>query len=182
VVVVSHAGGVSVSPRIVRGDNESKLAGLTAIPINVNPYVINFDMPEPVAGVLRPAAGVYRIVFDTTSSLRAGRYRFRLWINDLKPPRLRLLSRRAGLVTIKISDRGSGVDPSSISASVGTRGLPVAYDPSTGKAVINATALAAGTHELVLSASDYQESKNNENAGGYLPNTAELKVSISIAK
>ena len=182
VVVVSHAGGVSVSPRIVRGDNESKLAGLTALPINVNPYVINFDMPEPVAGVLRPAAGVYLIVFDTTSPLRAGRYRFRLWINDLKPPRLRLLSRRAGLVTIKISDRGSGVDPSSISASVGTRGLPVAYDPSTGKAVINATALAAGTHELVLSASDYQESKNNENAGGYLPNTAELKVSISIAK
>jgi len=182
VVVISHARGVSVSPRIVRGDSESKLAGLTALPINVNPYVDNFDMPEPVAGVLRPAAGAYYVVFDTTSAARAGRYGFRFWVDDVKPPRMRVLSRRSGLLTVEISDRGSGVDPGSISVTAGTRQLPASYDPRTGKTVINARSLGAGTHELVVSASDYQESKNNENASRYLPNTAELKVSIATAK
>jgi hypothetical protein len=179
VIVVSHARGVSVSPRIVRGANESKLAGLTALPINVNPYVGNFDTNEPVAGVLRPAAGVYYVVFDTASTASAGRYRFRYWLDDMKPPRLRLLSRRAGQVTAKITDSGSGVDPSSISAAVGTRQLPVSFD--RGVVTVITKSLGAGKHELVLRASDYQESKNNENASRLLPNTAELKISISSA-
>ncbi len=179
VVVTSHAAGVSVSPRIVRGDNESKLAGLAALPINVNPYVDNYDMPEPVAGVLRPAAGVYYVVFDTASKAHSGRYRFRFWVDDLKPPRIQVLSRRSGLLTLCISDLGSGVDASSISASAGTRRLPVTFDPSTGRTVIDAKSLTAGTHELVVSASDYQESKNDENARRYLGNTSEKKISIA---
>jgi subtilisin family serine protease len=182
VVVVSHDSGVSVSPRIVRGANESKLAGITALPINVNPYLNNFDMPEPVAGVLRPAAGVYYVVFDTTSAASAGRYSFRFWVDDLKPPCMRVLSRQSGLLTVKISDKGSGVDPGSISATAGARELPVDYDPHTGRAVINATSLDRGKHELVVTASDYQETKNDENASRLLPNTSELTVSISIAK
>jgi subtilisin family serine protease len=182
VVVIAHDPGVLVSPRIVRGSNESKLAGITALPINANPYLDSFDTPEPVAGVLRPAAGVYYAVFDTASAAVSGRYRFRFWLDDVKPPRIRVLSRRAGLLTVQISDSGSGVDPSSISASAGKQRFLVTYDPSTGRAVINAKSLASGTHELVVRASDYQETKNNENASRYLPNTAELKVSISIAK
>jgi hypothetical protein len=182
VVVVSHNSGVSVSPRIVRGSNESKLAGITALPINVNPYLNSFDMPEPIAGVLRPAAGIYYIVFDTTSAASAGRYSFRFWVDDLKPPRMRVLSRQSGLLTVKISDKDSGVDPGSISALAGARELPVGYDPHTGRAVINATSLGRGTHELVVTASDYQETKNDENASRLLPNTSKLTVSISIAK
>ena len=182
VVVISHARGVSVSPRIVRGDNENKLAGLTALPIKVNPYLDSFDETEPVAGVLRPAAGTYDIVFDTTSAAKAGRFRFRLWVNDVTPPRLRTLSRRAGLVTVEITDRGSGVDPGSISATVGKRQLALSFDSRTGRAIINTRPLGVGKHTLVVSASDYQESKNDENAGRLLPNTAELNVSISIAK
>ncbi len=182
VVLISKADGVSVSPRIVRGENGSRLAGITALPINVNPYVANFDLPEPVAGVLRPSAGVYYVVFDTTSAGRSGRYRFRFWVNDVKPPRMQLLSRRSGLVTIRISDAGSGVDPRSISATVGTHRLPVSYDARNGEASINANGLRAGKHELLVRASDYQEAKNNENASRYLPNTAETKISISITK
>jgi subtilisin family serine protease len=182
VVVLSHARGVSVSPRIVRGDNESKLAGLTALPINVNPYVDSFDTTEPVAGVLRPAAGVYYVVFDTTSAAKAGRFSFRFWVNDVTPPRLRTLSRRAGLVTVEITDRGSGVDPKSISATVGKRQLELSFDSCTGKAIINAKSLGVGKHTLVLSASDYQESKNNENSSRLLPNTAERNISVSIPK
>ncbi len=182
VIVTSQAHGVSVSPRIVRGNNESKLAGITALPINVNPFLSSFDTAEPVAAVLRPAAGVYYVVFDTTSAARAGRYRFRFWVDDVKPPRLRVLSRHAGYLTVQIRDSGSGVDPGSISVAAGKRELRASYHSCTGKTVINTKPLGIGKHELVVSASDYQESKNNENAGRYLPNTAELRVSISIAK
>ncbi|MHB8059898.1 MAG: hypothetical protein ACYDHO_03590, partial [Gaiellaceae bacterium] len=59
------------------------------------------------------------------------------------------------------------------------RRLPVSYSPSSGRTVIDARSLSAGTHELVVSASDYQETKNDDTAGRYLPNTAELRVSIS---
>lgn len=182
VVLVSHDSGTSVSPRIVRGANESKLAGMTALPINVNPYLSSFDMPEPVAGVLRPAAGVYYVVFDTTSAASSGCYSFRFWVDDLTPPRMRVLSRQSGLLRVKISDKGSGVDPSSISATTGARQLPLDFDPRAGIAVINAGSLGRGTHKLVITASDYQETKNNENASRLLPNTSELKVSISIGK
>lgn len=181
VVVISHERWVSVAPRIVRGDNESRLAGLTALPINVNPYVGNFDANEPVVGVLRPAAGVYYVVFDTTSIASAGRFRFRYWLDDMKPPSVRVLSRRAGRVTVKISDSGSGVDPSSITAEVGARQLPVSFDRENGLAMVSTKTLKAGKYELLLRASDYQESKNNENANRLLPNTTELTVSISVS-
>ena len=182
VVVTSHARGVSVSPRIVRGSNESKLAGLSALPINVNPYLPTFDMPEPVAAVLRPAAGVYYVVFDTTSAANAGRFCFHFWVNDVTPPRLRLISRSSGRVTVRITDSGAGVDPASISFSDGNRQLPFSFDSSSGKAVVDAAPLGAGRHQLLLSASDVQESKNDENAGAYLPNTAGLKISVSVAR
>jgi subtilisin family serine protease len=182
VVVVSHARGVSIGPRITRGDNESRLAGLTALPINVNPYVDNFDLTEPTAGVLRPAAGVYYVVFDTTSAKNAGRYRFRYWLDDVTPPRLRLLSRQVGYVTVRISDRGSGVDPRSISAVVGDSRLPVSFNPASGVATVSTNTLGAGKHELVVTASDYQESKNDENTTRLLPNTSQLRASLSIAR
>jgi len=85
-------------------------------------------------------------------------------------------------LVIKMTDSGSGVDPSSIWVTAEKRQLPVSYNSSTGKAVINAKPLGAGRHELVVLASDYQESKNNENATRLLPNTTTLKTSISIAK
>jgi hypothetical protein len=182
VAVISHAAGVSVSPRIVRGANESKLAGLTALPINVNPYLDGFGEKVPAAGVLRPAAGIYYIVFDTTAAEKAGRFRFRYWVDDVTPPRLRTLSRRAGLVTVKITDRRSGVDPRSITATDGEHQLALSFDSCTGRATINAKSLGVGTHKLVVSASDYQESKNDENSSRLLPNTAELNVSVLIAK
>ncbi len=182
VVVVSQARGVSVTPRIVRDDNESKLAGLTALPVNTNPYLDSFDETEPVSGVLRPAAGHYDIVFDTTSAAKAGPFRFRFWVNDVTPPRLRILSRRAGRLTVEISDRGSGVDPELITATSGRRQLPLSFSPSAGKAIINARSLGVGKHTLLLSASDYQESKNNEDIGRLLPNTSELSASISITR
>ncbi len=175
VVVLSRAKDVQVSPRIVRGKNESRLAGLTALPVNVNPYVERFGAPEPAAGVLRPTSGSYAIVFDSTSSGKAGRFRFRLWINDNTPPKMRVLSRRADKLVLRITDSGAGVDPRSIVATIGSRPIAVDFEPSTGKATIS-TPLLDGKDTLVISASDYQESKNNENATALLPNTRELRL------
>jgi hypothetical protein len=177
VVVISRARGVSVSPRIVLGAREDRLAGLTALPVNVNPYLDRYGSVEPAAGVLRPGPGLYEIVFDTTSAAKAGRFRFHLWINDRTPPRIRVLSRRAGLVTLLITDSGAGVDPRSISATSGSKSFKVSFDSRTAKAKINVASLKAGG-TLVVRVSDYQESKNNENAGALLPNTREIRVAV----
>jgi subtilisin family serine protease len=182
VVVVSQARGVSVSPRIVRNDNEDELTGLTALPVNVNPYMDEYGATERVAGALRPGPGTYDIIFDTVSKKTAGRFSFRFWIDDTVPPRLRVLSRRAGRVTLKITDHGSGVDPSSITATSDGHELPLSFDARTGRAVVDARRLGRGKHTLVVNASDYQESKNDENAGRLLPNTAELQVSVSVPR
>src|SRR6476661_7281390 len=48
---------------------------------------------------------------------------FRVWVNDVAPPKVRLLtaSVRAGQpVKLAVTDAGSGVDPQSITASVGS--------------------------------------------------------------
>jgi subtilisin family serine protease len=179
VVIISHARGVVVSPRIVRDTNEGHLAGLTALPLNVNPYMDTFGNTEPVAAVLRPGPGSYDIVFDTTSRKASGRFRFRLWINDRTRPRLRLLARKANRITLRITDGGAGVDPSSVSATVGSTFLKTKFDSLTGEATIDLTPLKAGVHTLVVRASDYQESKNDENVAALLPNTGELRISVS---
>lgn len=178
VVVISHAAGVQVSPRIVRGANESRLAGLTALPVNVNPYLERFGSIEPAVATLRPPPGSYAIVFDTTSRAKAGRFRFRLWIDDRTPPKLRLLSRKGGKVVVRISDSGAGVDPKSIAATNGSRSLPVDFNRSSGRAVIDVESLGGGKHTLVVRASDYQETKNNENVATLLPNTRELRIQL----
>ncbi len=180
VVVVSHDPGVRVSPRIVRGINEDRLAGLAALPANVNPYLETFGDPEPVAGALRPTRGLYSIVFDTTSRSNAGCFRFRLWINDRTAPRIRLLSRTAKTVRVRITDGGSGVDPHSIVATAGARSLRVSFDARSGKAKIKLGSLKAGGHTLAITAADYQETKNNENALALLPNTRTLQIPITV--
>jgi subtilisin family serine protease len=182
VAVVSEANGVSVTPRVVSDDNSDELTGLTALPINVNPYSDNYDQTEPVAGALRPGPGTYDIVFDTPSRAAAGKFRFRFWIDDTTPPRLRVLSRKEGLLTLQISDRGSGVDPTSIEATSSGRQLGVAFDSHSGKAIVNVQSLGPGRHTIFVSASDRQESKNDENAGRLLPNTATLQVSVSVPR
>jgi hypothetical protein len=180
VIVLSQAKGVAVTPRIVRSNNESRLAGLTALPVNVNPYLSGFGAVEPVAGVLRPGPGSYDIVFDTTSPTKAGRFRFRLWINDRTPPRIGALSRKSNVVTVRITDAGAGVDPRSISVTSGSRSFKVSFNSHTGEAKIDVTSLRTGGM-LVIRASDYQESKNDENAGALLPNTREISVAVPAA-
>ena len=181
VVVLSHTRGTRVQPRVVRAGDENRLTGYAGLPLNLNPYLPTFDHLSPTVGAIRPDAAAYDLVFDTPSRRVAGKYTFRFWIGDIKPPRLQLLRRSVrvgGVLRVRVTDAGSGVDPTTIHATLDGRGVPVRYQ--RGRATISTRVLGSrrGTHRLVLRASDYQETKNMENSGPILPNTRRLSASF----
>jgi subtilisin family serine protease len=182
-VILWHANGTLISPRLVVGGNEDRLAGFTALPIRINPYQPGFYGTEPVVGVFRPAPGRYDLVFDTPSRARAGRFRFRFWVDDMTPPSARLQARvvsRGQRLRLLVADRGSGVDPGSLLAQVDGRYRSILYAPSSGLVQIGLDRLAPGLHRLVFTASDYQETKNTEDAHATLPNTRRLATTFVV--
>jgi subtilisin family serine protease len=180
-IVVSQGPGVHVSPRLVRAGDEDRLAGFTALPIRLNPYQDDFYSPEPVVGVFRPAPGSYELVFDTPSRRAAGRFTFRFWLNDTTPPTVRLLTRAVSAgatLRLTVRDRGSGVDPEALVARIDGLLRAVLYDSRRGLLEVPAGRLARGRHKLVVDASDYQETKNNEDGARTLPNTRQLTTTF----
>jgi subtilisin family serine protease len=183
-VVLSQAPGTRVSPRLVRAGSEDRLAGYTALPIRLNPYRPNFFGIERAVGVFRPAPGAYDLVFDTRSRRAAGPFRFRFWVNDVKPPTVRLLTRSvrsSGTLALRVADRGSGIDWPSLLATVDGRFRQVVYFRSAARAEVRLGALGPGRHRLVFTASDVQESKNNENAATTLPNTRRYSATFTVS-
>jgi hypothetical protein len=174
--VVVLSGGVQ--PRVVRAGDQDRLVGMPGLPLNINPYMDAFGATRAIAGAIRPAAGMYDVVFD--SRARGDRYTFRFWINDARPPTARLVSRtaRGGTISVRVADAGAGVDPRSAAASVDGRSRSVRV--SRGVARVDVAGLRSGAHELMLSVSDYQESKNMENVAGILPNTRVLRTTIRV--
>jgi hypothetical protein len=49
-----------------------------------------------------------------------------------------------------------------------------------GVVSVSTTGVAAGSHQLTVRASDYEESKNNENVGPVLPNTRTLRTTVVV--
>jgi subtilisin family serine protease len=181
VVVLSRGRGVRVEGRVARAGDENRLTGYAALPLNLNPYLATFDRLTSAVGAVRPDAGAYDIVFDTPSRAAAGKFTFRFWIDDTKPPRLRLLTDvvRAGrALRLRVTDAGSGVDPGSLHATLDGGGVAVRY--LRGIATVSTAGLGSGPHRLVLRASDYQETKNMENTGPILPNTRTLSTRFVI--
>jgi subtilisin family serine protease len=168
----------AVEPRIVRRADENRLAGTTALPLNTNPYSTALDRRVPIAAVLSPRRGAYDFVFDSRS--RGSRFTFRVWIDDRTPPSARFVSTTAvgGVVRVRVADRGSGVDPTSLDAAIGDRVFPVSLRGTL--ATINLRALRSGTYPLVFTVSDRQEAKNDENVAGVLPNTRQLRATIRV--
>jgi subtilisin family serine protease len=182
-VVVSQSRGSHVSPRLVRAASEDRLAGYTALPLRLNPYQPNYFGLIPAVGVFRPAPGAYDLVFDTASRRAAGPFTFRFWIDDTSPPTVRLLTpavARGKLLLLSVRDRGSGVDPGSLLAVVDGSFHRVVWDKAHGLVGIRTTFLQPGSHKLTLSVADYQEAKNNENAGATLPNTRRLSATFTV--
>jgi subtilisin family serine protease len=171
-----------VQPRIVYGKDENRQAGSTALPLRVNPYLPSFFGRGPISGVIRPAPGTYHVVFDSPTRAGAGRFRFRFWVDDRRPPRVRLLTRSVrvgGTLVASASDRGSGVDPNTIYIQIDGGDL-VAPLFQRGRVRMPIRSLSRGRHRLTLHVSDHQESKNMENALRILPNTTRLTTTFSV--
>jgi Subtilase family len=179
--ILERGRGVRVEPRVVAAGNENRLAGDSALPINVNAYLNGYHGRVPAAGALLPEPGAYDIVFDSANRAGAGPFRFRLWINDVTPPAVRLLGRsvrRGGVLRLTMSDRGAGVWPDSVSATLDDR--PARIQFGGGRAAVALGSLGRGTHRLVVRASDWQETRNTENAYRILPNTRILRTTIRV--
>ena len=175
-------GGVHVSPRLVRNNDENQLDGYTGIPATLNPYG-DFGNPAPVVGAVFPAPGVYDFVFDTTSHTRPGKFRFRFWINDTTPPTITLLTRTVTAgepIKLAVHDAGAGVDPHSISVKLGNR--PVRSSYAHGTLSIPTSSARTGRVTITVHAADYQELKNMEDVGPVLPNTRVFHASVTIRR
>ncbi len=165
---------------VVAGD-ESRLVGHAGLPLNLNPYLVQFFEPVLAAGAVRPAPGTFDVVFDSPTPAGAGSFSFRFWVDDVKPPTAKLLTRavRRGIaVRIRLNDAGSGVDPATISARIDGR----ERNTRLGGGILRVLTggLGRGKHRLRLQVSDYQESRNMENSGPILPNTRVLATTITV--
>jgi subtilisin family serine protease len=174
-VLVSHARGVRVSPRLVLAGDENRLLGYTGLPVNLNPYS-GFGRVEPVVGAVLALPGAYDFVFDTPAGGKPGKFTFRVWVNDTTPPRIRALPSRRGEIRLALTDSGSGVDLGSVKARVDGRTARFTYD----RGVLTLHRVAAGQHRVSLTASDNQEAKNMEDVGRILPNTRTFSATLSV--
>ena len=182
VAILRSGANVRVTPRIVRAGDEQRQVGYTSLPFNLNPYLPSFLAARPASGALRPAPGLYDVVFDTPSRAVAGRFTFRFWIDDTTPPTLALARRSApagGELIVRARDAGSGLDPRSLVARVDGKER-AAFVGQSGEIRIDLTELRRGRHSLVLQASDYQETRNMENVPQILPNTRRLTATFTI--
>ena len=184
--IVASGFGALVEPWLLGSLNEDDVQGYPGTPVNVNGLTFEYQFDTGAAAVDFPRAGRYYVVVDSradpyTGQPLRGSYRLHSWQNDVKPPSLRFLTPRvsAGRPALAaiVRDKGAGVDP--LSLVVGYRQalvLAALYDPSTGLVIWlldGAPKIPRGKTPLTVIASDYQEAKNVDQAGGnILPNTS----------
>jgi subtilisin family serine protease len=176
--VVSQGKGVRVTPRVVRDNDENRLTGYVGLPGDLNPYRDQISRPVPAAGAILPSAGTYSLVFDTPSRAAAGKFTFRVWINDTAPPRVKVKSFARGVLTLAVTDAGSGVDPTALRGWVDGTNRTVRF--AKNQVTMRLGALSAGKHTVELLAADYQEAKNMEDVGPILPNTRDFTGSFTV--
>jgi subtilisin family serine protease len=179
VVITSQRG--RIEPRVVTGLDENRLTGYAGLPLHHNPYLEGFRSTVPAAAALSPLPGDYFVVFDSAARAGAGRFTFRLWINDVTPPALRLRSptvRAGSPLRIGATDGGSGVYPQSIRAAIDGDGVSTSF--RDGVIRIPTGGLAPGRHRVRIRVSDYQETKNTENVARILPNTRTFSATFTV--
>ncbi|HEY3549669.1 MAG TPA: S8 family serine peptidase [Gaiellaceae bacterium] len=182
VAIVSRAPRVAVSPRLVAGDDENRVVGYTGIPASLNPYQ-GFASAEPIVAAVLPDPGTYEFVFDTPTGKRPGAFRFRFWINDTSPPSIRRLGRTDAIgrpIRFSVRDSGSGVDPRSLRAKVDGRSVRLTY--AHGVLSLRTGGLPPGRQAVMVTASDFQETKNMEDVGPVLPNTRVFHTTVTLRR
>jgi subtilisin family serine protease len=179
-----------IHPWFLGSLDENDVLGYAGIPVNVNGQLPDFLFSIGTAGGVFLPPGRYYVSVDSGRDLFTGRplagpYTLRSWVNDVRPPTVRIITRRLSsgrpTVVAKITDAKSGVDPQSLQLFFGpsTRQSTVGattWDPETGIAAFSipreALQLEPGTQFMQVVASDYQESKNiNTDSDSPLPNT-----------
>jgi len=185
VAVVAAGPNALVEPWFLGSLNEDDVQGYPATPVNVNGLTLEYLFDNESAAIDSPPVGRYYVAVDSRADPYSGAplrgtYRLRFWQNDVKPPTLRFVTTRVAagrpLLAAFVHDRGSGVDP--LSLVIGYKNallLAALYDRSSGLAVWlldGAPKIGRGKTRLQAIASDYQESKNVDQAGSnILPNT-----------
>lgn len=194
VALETSSPGSVIDPWFLGSPNERDVQGYAGTPVNVNELMYDFSIDIGSAGASFPKVQRFYVSVDSgsddfTHQPLPGRYVLRSWVNDVRPPRIRLLTKRvaAGRPTIvaRVIDKGAGVDP--LSLVIAYRGVlvgAVLYDPISGIAIFSlpqqASAIPKGSTHAVITASDYQESKNVNSVGDdILPNTAFRPVGIT---
>ena len=179
VVILSHARGVRVSPRLVADNDENRVVGYTGIPLGINPYQ-GYYRAEPVVGTVLPEPGRYEFVFDTPTHAQSGRFAFRFWVDDTSPPSVRVLDHRAKIgqpIRFAVRDSGSGVDRHSLRAKIGKKWVRFTY--TRGVLRLQTAGVRPGRQAVTVTASDYQETKNMEDVGPVLPNTRVFHTTVT---
>ncbi len=193
VAVVGQSRGSLIDPWFLGSPDENDVQGYSGTPVNVNVLTFGFRIDVGAAGSVFPRPGRYFVSVDSgsdpfTGQSFAGRYLLRSWVNDVRPPKFKLLTTRvtAGrpLIAARVTDRGAGVDPISLVINYRRVLLGAAlYDSASGLAIWaipgDAPAIPRGRLRATTIASDYQESKNIDQAGGnILPNTIFRRITI----
>jgi hypothetical protein len=179
-----------IHPWFLGSLDENDVLGYAGIPVNVNGQLPDFLYSIGAAGGVFLPPGRYYVSVDSGRDLFTGRplagpYVLRSWVNDVKPPVVKVLTRTisSGRPTIvaKVTDAKSGVDPHSLQLFFGSadRGQSVgatSFDSTTGIAAFSipreALPLQPGPQFMQLVASDFQEAKNiNTESVSPLPNT-----------
>jgi hypothetical protein len=176
-----------VDPWVLTAKDENEVAGYAGTPVNVNNLTIDSGVDIGAAGAQFPKVQRLYVSVDSradpfTNASAKGKYVLNAWIDDVTPPAVRMLTTRvtAGrpLLVGQVLDAGSGVDPLSIVISYKRVLLGASdYDPFSGLVIFGipsqAPKLTKGKTPTVLSAADYQESKNiNTPSDNIFPNTA----------
>jgi hypothetical protein len=195
VAVQSESAGSLVDPWLLSAPDENTVQGYAGTPVNVNGIMVDYRVDLGAAGAVFASPGRYYFSVDSqsdpvTGKSLAGSYVLRSWVNDLKPPKVTLLTTRvaAGRPTIalRVTDSQSGVDPFSVAFGYGQQLVgAAAFDPLTGTVLIpipaSASQLNAGHPKVLLLASDNQEAKNVNTLGANaLPNTTIKTLAMSV--
>jgi minor extracellular serine protease Vpr len=184
VAVLASGPNAVVEPWFLGSLNEDDVQGYPGTPVNVNGLTFEYQFDNGAAAVDFPHEGRYFVSVDSradpyTDLPLKGEYLLHSWQNDVTPPRFKVLTKVvtpgrpliAGIAT----DRGAGVDPLSlVLAYKQTLLLAALYDPSTGLVLWpldGAPKVRVGKTPMTAVASDYQESKNIDQAGNLLPNS-----------
>jgi hypothetical protein len=186
VAVVAASPGAVIDPWFLGSLDENDVQGEAGTPVSINALAFDYGLPIGASGVEFPTLKRYYVSVDSTQDLYTGkplrgRYRLRYWVNDLRPPRIHLLTRRVAFgrptIAVRAQDFGAGVDPYSLlMAYRGAVVAAAAYDSSSGVAIFvlprAAPRILRGRVPAIVAASDFQESKNVATFGpNTMPNT-----------